>query len=250
MRFRDFIEIAIAAFLHELENLLRRRTELILIPIVSMTIAMVITPVGLTAYGGSIDLHRVVIPSFIMLSVISGSVASAAYFVVELSLESIDRLLQVPWPRTLLFCLKAISASIAGVIAATAILLISTFYIGISTAVVASTVTSAFIASLGVIGATLTISYPVKNIQRLSLAVSLASSVLTYLSPLYYPLDVLPLILRTLIMFNPPTLAIELLREAVLKAKIDIEVLTLLILINVAWLSTGIMLFISKISKR
>jgi len=51
-------------------------------------------------------------------------------------------------------------------------------------------------------------------------------------------------------MFNSPTLAIELLREAVLKAKIDVEVLTLLILINVAWLSTGIMLFISKISKR
>jgi hypothetical protein len=90
-RFEIFAYLAI----NELLGIYRRRLEMIISPAISMTLAMTLTPLGLALYGSSIELHKVVISGFIVTGMIMGSSVSTAYYMLEASLETIERLLQL-----------------------------------------------------------------------------------------------------------------------------------------------------------
>jgi len=236
--------------LYELITIYRRRFELVLTPIITIAMAMAITPMGLSLYGSSIELHKVVISGIAIAGTIAGSAASSSYYMVEASLEAFEKLLQVPAPRWAILAARSISASTIGIPITVVAITLASPYIGFSILSLAAAALASYMLSLGVIGVVSTAGYFVKNLQRLSLAVSIASSALSQMSPLYYPLDVLPGHIRLLVMLNPASLAVELLRRSILLGSIDLGLLPELALINTAWLSTGFYAMLKKIERR
>ncbi len=245
-RFEIFAYLAI----NELLGIYRRRLELIVSPAISMVLAMALTPLGLMLYGSSIELHKVVISGFVVAGMIMGSSVSTAYYMLEASLEAIERLLQIPLPRWAMLLARSISSTIAGMPIPIMVLILAIPYIGFSLISIAAVAIASIIIPLGVIGVASMIGNFVKNLPRLSIAISLSSSALTYLSPLYYPLDVLPNIIRVLVIVNPSSLGVELIRRSIVQGILDISLIPPLLLVNISWFLAGMTAMLRKIEKR
>lgn len=245
-RFEIFAYLAI----NELLGIYRRRLEMIISPAISMTLAMTLTPLGLALYGSSIELHKVVISGFIVTGMIMGSSVSTAYYMLGASLEAIERLLQMPLSRWAMLLARSISSTVAGMPIPIMVLVLAIPYTGFSLVSTIAVIMASLIIPLGVIGVASIIGYFVKNLPRLSIAISLSSSALTYLSPLYYQLDVLPNTIRILVMVNPASLGVELIRRSIVQGILDINLIPPLLLINLAWFLAGMTTMLRKIEKR
>ncbi|MEM1610867.1 MAG: ABC transporter permease [Sulfolobales archaeon] len=245
-RFEIFAYLAI----NELLGIYSRRLEMIISPAISMALAMTLTPLGLILYGSSIELHKVVISGFVVTGMVMGTSISTAYYLVEASLEAIERLLQIPLPRWAVLLARSMSSAVAGIPVPIMVLALAIPYIGFSLISMAAVIIASLVIPLGVIGVASLIGYLVKNLPRLSIAISLSSSALTYLSPLYYPLDVLPNIIRILVMANPASLGVELIRRSIIQGILDINLIPPLLLVNLAWFLTGMAAMLRKIDKR
>ncbi len=250
MRIHWRLEIFAYLAINELLGIYRRRLEMIISPAISMVLVMMLTPLGLLLYGSSIELHKVVISGFIVIGIIMGASISTAYYMVEASLEAVERLLQIPLPRWAILLTRSISSTVAGVLVPITALVLAIPYTGFSLISTAAVIIASLIIPLGVIGVASMIGYFVKNLPRLSIAISLSSSALTYLSPLYYPLDVLPNIIRILVMVNPASLGVELIRRSIVQGILDINLIPPLLLINLVWFLAGMTAMLRKIEKR
>ncbi|MCC6005849.1 MAG: ABC transporter permease [Thermofilum sp.] len=250
MDVRDYLRISSALLAYELRGLFRRRVELILSPMLSWAIAMVITPLGLTLYGSSIGLEKVVITGMIIEGAISGAAVATLYFLGEMSFEAIDRVLQVPLPLwAALLCRSLVSAT-GGLMVSAFIWLLSLPYLGFSPESLSAVVLASYVASLGIIGVVSLAGYWVRSIQKLSIAASFASAALTYLSPLYFPLDALPMHIRVIMILNPPSLAIELVRKAVVSAALRMDTAALMLAVNLVWFFLGLLALLKKAERR
>jgi ABC-type polysaccharide/polyol phosphate export permease len=145
---------------------------------------------------------------------------------------------------------RSISSTVAGMSIPIMVLVLAIPYTGFSLVSTIAVIIASLIIPLGVIGVASIIGYFVKNLPRLSIAISLSSSALTYLSPLYYPLDVLPNTIRILVMVNPASLGVELIRRSIVQGILDINLIPHLLLINLAWFLAGMTAMLRKIEKR
>jgi ABC-type polysaccharide/polyol phosphate export permease len=145
---------------------------------------------------------------------------------------------------------RSISSTVAGMPIPIMVLVLAIPYTGFSLVSTIAVIIASLIIPLGVIGVASIIGYFVKNLPRLSIAISLSSSALTYLSPLYYPLDVLPNTIRILVMVNPASLGVELIRRSIVQGILDINLIPHLLLVNLAWFLAGMAAMLRKIEKR
>jgi ABC-type polysaccharide/polyol phosphate export permease len=247
---RDYLEISSALLSYEFRGLFKRRIEFLLSPMLSWAIAMLITPLGLALYGSSIGLEKVVVTGMIIEGTISGAAIAPFYFLAEMSLETVDKLMQVPLPRWIVLLYRLLVSATVGLIVSAFIWLLALPYLGFSLISLLSVVLASYVASLGIFGLVSLVGYRVKNIQRLSIAATLSSAVLAYLSPLYFPLEVLPEHLRVAVMLNPPSLAIELVRKAIFTAMLDANTFVLMLAVNLAWFLAGFLAIMKKLDKR
>jgi ABC-type polysaccharide/polyol phosphate export permease len=250
MGLRDYLEVSWALVSYEFRGLFRRRVEFLLSPMLSWAIAMLITPLGLSLYGSSIGLEKVVVTGMIIQGTITGAAIAPFYFLVEISLESVDKLMQVPLPRWVVLLYRLLVSATAGLFVSLFVWLLALPYLGFSLASLLSVVLASYVASLGIFGLVSLAGYKVKNIQRLSIVATLSSAVLSYLSPLYFPLEVLPGHLRVAVMLNPPSLAVELVRRAIISGVLDAGTFALMLLVNLAWFLAGFVAMMNKLDNR
>lgn len=250
MDVRDYLRISSALLVYEFRGLFRRRSELLLSPMLSWAIAMVITPLGLALYGSSIGLEKVVVTGMIIGGTISGATVAAIYFLAETSLEALDRVLQVPLPLWVVLLYRFLVSATGGLVVSAFVWLLALPYLGFSPVSLFSVLLASYVASLGIIGVVSLAGYKVKSLQKLSIATSLASATLTYLSPLYFPLDVLPVHIKVAVMLNPPSLAVELVRKAVISATLSTGLVASMLAVNLTWFSAGLLALMRRVDSR
>ncbi len=117
---------------------------------------------------------------------------------------------------------------------------LASLYIELDIYAIALILLTSTITALGIIGLTLFIGGFVSDISKISLVISTLSASLMYLSPIYYPLEVLPQALAYMIMINPLTPGIQLLRNAIINNLLNIELTLYMLSINFTWLILGL----------
>lgn len=229
-----------AVYAHTLTRLLKRRSEVIAAPTLSVILEFALLPYGLMLYGGALQFHVVVVTALVATSTLSAALAAAVLHVVELRLGLLDQILQVPLPRYIVLIARALAAVTAALPPAVLSVLLSWAYVPVTVTFVAVSLVASILAGLSLVGLASLVGSLSKDISRASFAVSLASSALTLLSPVYFPLSVLPRWLAALMLFNPLTPAIELARSVALSGALDVTSAVALPVSSVVWLTAGI----------
>ncbi len=230
--------------------IVKSRKEFILVPLISTIASMLVVPYGLRLFTGSMEVGEVVATGLLVGTVFLPSTISGLYTVIELSVGSLDRYLILPVPRYYVVLSRLFASSIISLIQVTTALALA-FLQGVRVSAVGAVVTYvlSFILSLGVTGIVLLLCVGSLDPRKVSLIASITNVILLNLSPLYFPLNALPLWLRAIMLLNPATPIVECIRQSLFSSALSLRYLLLAVTLNIMWLAIGTHALVKRLEK-
>ncbi len=237
--------------LYSLKSILYSRRELLLVPMVSALVSVVLVPYGLSRYVGEHGIAAVASTGLVIGAIVAPSVIVAFYTVAELSLGSLERLLVLPVPRYTVILSRLLASSIANLAPLTMAIALAAGLHGLQLRVGAMPLVyvASMAAAMGVSGLALLIIGPLKSIHQISIVVSVLGVILTNLSPLLFPLAVLPTWAKVAVALNPLTGAVVISRSALLGSEADPLIALSMITISISWLLVGMLVISRRMEK-
>ncbi len=243
---------------HFMLEMVNGHPEVILLPLLSGLLIVVVVPTGLRSFLGftHTDLAGVMVTGLLASTLVTPSIITAFYTSIEASLEAIERYLLIPLPRYLVILSRV---AVTGILASLCIvpLYVLVSVQGLSFGVI-TLLPLVYLASLatvmGVAGMALVFTQLAESIQSKSVIISMVGIVVSQVSPLLFPLAVLPPHLQLVMLVNPVTPSVELLRTLMqpgYSAVFSPAQLALLLLGDaVSWLALGLYLLELRIAGR
>ncbi len=231
--------------------ILYSRREFIITPLVIAVVSVTIIPYGLFRYVGKSDIAVVVSTGLILGAILLPSMIAALYSVMEITLGSFEKYLLLPVPRYIVVLARMISMTTFNMITVTIALALAAVLHGLELTIqvaLAAYFSSAALTA-GITGITLIFAGNAASLERASLTVSVLSILLANASPILFPLDALPLWAQALLLLNPATSAIEVLRSAALEGWPDPLMSATLLVFNSAWMVVGLKTLIMRLEK-
>lgn len=241
----------LALIAYNVRVILRSRREFIVTPLVIAVISITVIPYGLFRYVGERDVAVVVSTGLIMGAILLPSMAAALYSVMEVTLGSFEKYMLLPVSRRLVILARVASMAVLNMAAATIALTLAALLHGLKVTipVAASVYLSSAALTAGITGVTLVFTGGAASLERASLTVSVLSILLADASPILFPLKALPLWAQALLIVNPVTSAVEVLRRAALEGQPDPIMATALLIVNLGWMAAGLKTLTARLEK-
>ncbi|MEB3779702.1 MAG: ABC transporter permease [Desulfurococcales archaeon] len=241
----------LALVAYNLRVILHSRREFIITPLVIAIVSVTIIPYGLSKYVGEGEVAVVVSTGLILGAILLPSMVAAFYSVMEITLGSFEKYMLLPVSRYTIILARIISITILNVMVTTIALSLAAALHGlkITTIIALTTYLSSATLTLGITGITLVLTGGVANLERASLTISVLSILLADASPILFPLNALPTWTQILLILNPVTSAVEVLRSTVLERWPDTTMILTLLIINFAWIIAGLKTLITRLEK-
>lgn len=231
--------------------ILGSRREFIITPLVIAVVSVTIIPYGLFRYVGTGDIAVVVSTGLIMGAILLPSMAAALYSVMEVSLGPFEKYMLLPVPRQVVVLARIASMALLNMVAVTVALALAAALHGlkITIPVAALAYISSAALTAGITGITLLLAGGAASIERVSLTVSVLGILLADASPILFPLESLPLWAQALLIINPVTSSVEVLRRAALEGRLDPVMATALLIVNLGWMAAGMKALSARLEK-
>ncbi len=237
---------------YNVKHILTTRKEFILVPLVSTIASMLIVPYGLSRFTSSIAVGAVVAMGLLVTSIFLPSTITALYTIIELGIGLLDKYLTLPIPRHQVVLARFLASALLGLINVTVALILASIYgVHITPLGALAVYLMSIVLSLGVTGVVLFLSARNLDVQRASLMASIVNIILLNLSPLYFPLSVMPPALQVIMLINPASGVVEALRAIILgRGWCSVPTLILVSLVlNLAWFSAGVKVFVGRLRR-
>jgi ABC-type polysaccharide/polyol phosphate export permease len=234
-----------------LREYLVKRIETFLAPMVSQSIALAILIYGFSGVKAVVNLPAVVATGWLPVNMLVIAMATVILTVVELKTRGISFLLSLPVSPKQIVIARLMASSIAAVIMSLGSLIIAQFTVlRFGPLQIVLTLLILFAASLGILGIALSLLTIVKDVFRLALIAPIMSTLLHYISPLYYPIEVFPREAIPLMMLNPVTPPMLSIRALLDGAPNESTIFVITPVVSVAWLVIGTVTLYNRILMR
>ncbi len=236
-------------FLYFLKKNLTNRWEITFSPLTSAILGTIFLTYGLRAFVGETS-SAIMLLGWLSIQIIAVSVSMAVLATIEFSTTSVLFYKSLPIRESEIILASILSAALTTIPIPTLCLLIASLMgLKVDVSSFLLMVISLYIAATGVLGFILVFSSLVKNIVRLSIIASFLASILTYISPIYYPLNVFPLPVQVIMCLNPLTLHIKFTRQLVIFGELDYLCIIYLSSVSSFWFLLGYALLKRKMEK-
>ncbi len=227
------------------------RREFAVTPLAIAVVSVTVIPYGLSRYVGESGVAVVASTGLMLGAILLPSMVAALYSVMEVTLGSFEKYMLLPVPRYAVILARVAAMSAVNVAVVTLALALASLIHGleVTAAVAASAYISSIALTAGVTGVTLLVAGGTASLERASLAVSVLSVLLADASPILFPLEALPPWAQALLILNPVTSAVEVLRSAALEGAPDPLMTAALIAVNACWMIIGLKVLTAKLER-
>jgi lipopolysaccharide transport system permease protein len=190
-----------------------RKVEVIIPNILNSIVPIVILTYGFAKLG-YLDYSKIISTGFLFSQLMSASIPTVIFLTSDLTFGNVYSYLSLPFSLRGILFVKFFCAYFTSFLIST----ISFVYPNLTLYKIFDYrlfyVYGMLMAQIVIItGFTLLVSFLMKDITRVGLVLSISSTLLIYLSPVYFPVDVFPAFLRPIIYLNPLTLPVLFLRK-------------------------------------